>query len=222
MRNGKTEILDSQTICKQTDRYIGWPTVGVLPGCELIAVFSGDRDAHADPFGKSFLIRSADKGTTWSTPVLINDTPLDDRDTGLCVCRDGTVVMTWFTSHYDKKSYLDMAPAGLAERWTEKIDSVTMEDIKNWANEKIEEGRYELGKWIRSSADGGHTWSEPVRVPVTTPHGPVELSDGRLMFLGIDGIYGRRRKENSIVAVESPDRGRTWTILGKVNMYPPY
>ena len=86
-------ILESKVICKQPGRYIGWPTIGKRPDGELLAVFSGDRDAHVDPFGKTQLVRSTDGSQTWSEPETINDTPLDDRDTGLCVCADGTVIV---------------------------------------------------------------------------------------------------------------------------------
>ena len=78
-----TRIIDSKVICEQPGRYIGWPTIGKAPDGELLVVFSGDRDAHVDPFGRTFLMRSGDCGQTWGDPELINDTPLDDRDTGL-------------------------------------------------------------------------------------------------------------------------------------------
>ncbi|HNQ35086.1 MAG TPA: sialidase family protein [bacterium] len=227
MKRLKVTIRDSRVICKQPGRYIGWPTVGRLPDGELLAVFSGDRDAHVDPFGKSFLVRSRDGGDTWSAPELINDTPLDDRDTGLCVCRDGTVLASWFTSHYCRDSYLKYlakylgaAKAEPEERWRRKLASISPEDVRFWA-EEMREGDYRvLGKWIRRSVDGGRTWEDPVRVPVTTPHGPVELADGRLLFLGNSGSYDLNN--GKMLAVESSDRGRTWTVIGRMNMHPPY
>ena len=64
-------ILATEIICKPPGRYIGWPTAGRMPDGELLAVFSGDRDAHVDPFGKTFLVRSRDDGQTWDEPELI-------------------------------------------------------------------------------------------------------------------------------------------------------
>ena len=49
----------------------------------MLVVFSGDRDAHVCPWGKVQLLRSRDGGATWSDPVSICDTPLDDRDAGI-------------------------------------------------------------------------------------------------------------------------------------------
>jgi len=57
-------IVETKVICKQPNRYMGWPTIGKLPGGELLAVFSGDRDAHVDPFGKTQFVRSIDNGAT--------------------------------------------------------------------------------------------------------------------------------------------------------------
>ena len=215
-------ILESKVICRQAGRYIGWPTIGRTPGGEVIAVFSGDRDAHVDPFGKTFLVRSSDGGKTWSDPELVNDTPLDDRDTGLCICRDGALVVSWFTSLYDEESYMRRCPQGEEDRWRAHLANVTRADIVAWGGERIVNGRYQLGCWIRRSVDGGRTWQDPVRVPPTAPHGPIELSDGRLMFVGVDTVQGRGEREGSIVAAESPDQGATWSVIGRTNMYPEY
>ena len=56
------EINSTRVICKQPGRYIGWPTISKAPDGELLVVFSGDRDAHVDPFGKTFLLRSSQRG----------------------------------------------------------------------------------------------------------------------------------------------------------------
>jgi len=40
------------------------------------------------------------------------------------------------------------------------------------------------GHWSIRSTDNGHTWASPQRTSVTTPHGPIQLDDGRLLFIG--------------------------------------
>lgn len=219
IRNAK--VLDSRVICKQPGRYIGWPTIAKTRSGELLAVFSGDRDAHVDPFGKTFLIRSGDGGMTWAAPELVNDTPLDDRDAGICVCADGTVVVSWFTSHYLPEHYLKRFPEG-NERWSRHLKAITPEAIRRWAGETLIGNRYVLGCWIRRSTDGGRTWEDPVRVPATTPHGPIELSDGRLMFVGIEGNQRQGARRDQVVAAESRDRGRSWSVLARIPAYPAY
>ena len=79
----RAEILSKQIICQEPGRYIGWPTIARTRADELIVVFSGDRDGHICPWGKMEMVRSADDGETWTEPVVIRNTPLDDRDAGL-------------------------------------------------------------------------------------------------------------------------------------------
>ena len=105
----RAEIIWTKALCKEPGRYIGWPTVCRAQNGELIVVFSGDRDEHVCPFGKSQLIRSADGGQTWSAPVNICNTILDDRDSGVISLDDGSLVMSWFTSIAYRSSIRDRA-----------------------------------------------------------------------------------------------------------------
>lgn len=220
----KYRILEpNHVIGQQPGRYIGWPTVALTRDNELIVAFSGDRDAHICPFGKSFIIRSRDNGKTWTAPELVNDTPLDDRDTGLLACSDGTLVISWFASHYTDEAYLGrLKDEAKKAEYRAQLQKVTKADIQRWAGLELVNQRYTLGHWTRRSTDGGRTWEDPVRVPPTAPHGPVELSDGRLMFVGNSNeSLGRDPKRGAIVAAESRDKGLTWQVVGKIPMYPP-
>jgi hypothetical protein len=224
MSSKQATVLSTSVICKQPGRYIGWPTVGRMPNGELLVVFSGDRDAHVDPFGKTQLVRSADNGATWSPPTTINDTPLDDRDAGICVCRDGAVIVSWFTSHYTDEKYMQMCRDNREEiaRRSAYLKAFDSADLVRWAGTELEDGRYRLGHWIRRSTDGARTWEAPVRVPPATPHGPIELDDGRLLFVGIETNHGRRERRGHLLAAESRDRGATWRVIGTITMFPPY
>jgi len=65
----------SFVICKEPGRYVGWPTIARTADGELLVVFSGDREGHVCPFGKTQLVRSNDGGKTWDYPneILIRD-----------------------------------------------------------------------------------------------------------------------------------------------------
>ena len=172
----EAEIIESKVICRQPGRYIGWPTIAKADDGELFVVFSGDRDEHVDPFGKTCFMRSSDNGATWSDAVVITDTPLDDRDAGICVAPDGSLVVSWFTSHYD--GYLDMKHycEGEEQRWEDKIATVSEEDVTRWthADSGVTAGR-SMGFWTRRSPDRGETWEDPVPSICCTPHGPIVL-----------------------------------------------
>lgn len=228
-------IEPNRVICRQGGRYIGWPTIGRSRSGQLIVAFSGDRDGHICPFGKTYLVRSDDDGKTWGQPELVNNSPLDDRDAGLCVCSDGTLIVSWFASHYTADAYLDMTKDDAQKaRWREHLAAVSKSDIEQWSGAEILPradlrrphlvgGRHFCGHWVRRSSDGGKTWEQPVRVPTTAPHGPIELSDGRLIYVGNNAeSLPRNPSRGAIVAAESRDKGRTWQAVGEIDMYPQY
>jgi hypothetical protein len=72
------------------------------------------------------------------------------------------------------------------------------------------------GSFVRLSRDSGKTWEEAVKVPVTAPHGPIRLSDGRLFFLGKEFHSGEYEK-GEIYAFDSADDGKTWNYLGHMD-----
>ena len=202
----------SFVICKQPGRYIGWPTIARTADGELLVSFSGDREAHVCPFGKTQFVRSRDGGKTWSKPLTINNTPLDDRDSGILVTRKGTIVVSWFTSlAFEKFSGLRAKCEG---PWREHIAKITDADRKKWH-----------GNWVRRSTDAGKTWGDSINSVVTTPHGPIELADGRLLYLGTNYVDRAGRADSPlkgklrtqrVLAVESRDDAKTWTPIGYV------
>jgi len=184
-------IITTKVICKEPGIYIGWPTIAKTHNGELLVVFSGDRDAHVCPFGKTEMVRSSDAGKTWTEPFTINNTPLDDRDAGIVRTREGTLVVSWFTS-------LAFQNTG---NYNQQVQKITPAIRQKWH-----------GHWVRRSVDGGKTWGEFIRTNVNAPHGPIQLRDGQLLYLGNGIVDGK-----SVLAAEaSSDDGRTWQILGTV------
>lgn len=198
----KSKNTESFVICKQDGRYIGWPTVAKTADGELLVVFSGDRDEHVCPYGKTYLVRSRDHGETWSQPQLINNTPLDDRDAGTVVLKSGVIVITWFTSlAFEVDEYHTWISKDISDGWKEASRKISNKDRAKW-----------LGSWSRRSEDGGKTWSEPIINVVSTPHGPIQLSDGRLLYMGTLMPFTSQR-----IGVEvSRDEGKTWEVIGEV------
>lgn len=187
-------IIRSFTICKQAGRYIGWPSVAKTATGELLAVFSGDREEHVCPYGKTFLVRSVNRAETWSMPEVVNDTPLDDRDAGIMVLQSGTIVVRWFTSLAFEE------PGTRKPSWDADIARIKAADRERW-----------LSHWTRRSTDGGRTWEDPVRLSGYAPHGATQLRGGRLVNVGVTFTT-----DFHVVVEASSDEARTWQTLAEV------
>ena len=74
-------------------RYNAWSTVCRDKNGRLYAAWSGERVQHVCPFGKNLMSVSDDGGETWSCPMIINDTWLDDRDAGITDLGDGKLIV---------------------------------------------------------------------------------------------------------------------------------
>ena len=199
----RAKILWNKAICKEPGDYIGWPTIGRKADGELMVVFSGARDSHVCPYGKTQLVRSRDGGESWSPPETINNTPMDDRDAGIVVMRSGTIVVSWFTGagwrNLDR--YIERVGAAVVDQWRRHYDKIGQEVLEQWD-----------GPWTRRSTDGGQTWEPAVHSVASAPHGPIELRDGRLLFVGNGKVDG----ESSLVSAESTDEARSWRLIGTV------
>ena len=187
-------------------RYQGWPTVAKDEKGVLYVGASGHRLGHVCPFGKDYLYISRDEGKSWEGPIIANDSPFDDRDAGLWAWGDGQLVLTWFVN--PKKLYHDRLETepGLASPMARAA-------VAMW-----DDLEYEAGSFLRISKDGGKSWSEKRKVPVSSPHGPCRRADGSLLYLGKESGAGDPETyiPGNIYAVESRDEGRTWQKLGRV------
>ena len=184
----KTEILTTKVLCKQPGRYIGWPSITKAKNGDILAVFSGDRYGHVCMAGKTQMVRSKDGGKTWGDPETITNTPLDDRDAGIITLADGTLLVSWFISYFHPDNPR-INKWDLENSWRPYIEKITEEDKGKWLGRKKSDDSLEWtsGNWIRTSKDHGYTWDEPVKVVASSPHGPIELSDGSLVYLALRG-----------------------------------
>lgn len=160
-------------------QYNAWPTVISLSDGTLLAAWSGERLKHICPFGKVLAARSEDGGYTWGEPYVIQNTPLDDRDAGLCPTPDGAILMTSFSETLDDTvRFLDHWLHG--PRSTEQREMMMAQYDKMTDADKK---RYH-GSTLGVSRDNGYTFSDPVTVPVSSPHGPTVLSNGEILYVG--------------------------------------
>ncbi len=201
-------------------KYNGWPSVCMDDRGVLYAVASSMRLSHVDPCGKGCMYMSYDQGKTWTKPIVLNDSFVDDRDMGICYLGGGKLLVSWFSE----------APANYHDQiqdydWFEEKDkAISWGFSQAWKKLPKEEYVASAGSFVMMSSDYGVTWSEPVRVPILAPHGPSVCKDGTLVYLGNmlynDSYTSKDENGNEmrppITCYTSTDGGYTWKFAGQV------
>jgi sialidase-1 len=152
--------------------YCGWPAVTKAKNGDILVSFCRT-DEHVGPSGAIWLVRSSDNGKTWSSPIVVRDSLLDDREEGITTLRDGRLIMhAWSTCHTEK-SYADMdnfiyGPA-VKEKWIQEVKGEEYRDAADLH-----------GSWTLLSEDNGSTWNLMGRGPDSV-HGGVHLASGDVL-----------------------------------------
>ena len=207
----RANVQELKVISHQSHLYHGWPTLARRRNGQLLLVWSGGRDEHVCPFGRVEMMRSDDEGKTWTWPRVLIDNAIDDRDAGVLETASGAILVTTFTSlAYEPrlKKAETMKPDDKGA-WSE-------EKLKGWraVHDRIAPGKHssQLGRWMIRSTDGGLTWTPPYDSLVNSPHGPVQLSDGRVLYAGKSLWTGQVR----VGVCESTDDGKSWRWLADI------
>ncbi|MGN1408752.1 MAG: sialidase family protein [Eubacteriales bacterium] len=212
----KTADAEQSIVYRNQDTffsYCGWPTVCADENGVLYAAASCFRMAHVCPFGKTAMFKSLDKGKTWSLPMIVNDTYMDDRDAGITYLGDGRLLVTWFTHPAEvyKNNY---------SRWINDScggASGIMELYDRMGDDSAFEEQSRGGSYLRISRDRGTTFGKTIKLPVNTPHGPSLCRDGSLIYLGKE-MYSRGTENPKVIAAyKSTDGGESWNRLGQLN-----
>jgi hypothetical protein len=143
---------------------------------------------------------------------VILDGEIDDRDAGICETTQGTLLVTTFTSlayeSYHLKNAMQKQP-GESGAWPQdRLDRWLA--VHNRLNQSQRER--ELGQWMIRSTDGGITWSQRFPSIVNSPHGPIQLSDGRLLYAGVR-LWDPGRP---VGVCQSSDDGQSWQWLADI------
>ena len=189
--------------------YFGWPTVARMDNGTMIVAASGFRNGHVCPFGRNIICSSKDDGKTWSSPRVVNDSPLDDRDTGAVCIQGNRLLLSWFTT--DNRRNIESLDEETAAAWRTGLHWASDESANRW-----------VGAWTCISEDGGECWGVPIRVPVTAPHGPIRLRNGHLLYFGKEfrvNMEGFQLGDGGVVALLSTNGGEKWEELGRVPVY---
>ena len=191
---------DLAIISKQPDKYHGWPTVARRKGAVVRPCPARSprppRPRGIDQFGR---------GVPPVEARVLMDTPIDDRDSRLKTVK-GSILVTTFTS----LAYADSAGRKIAAgekrlargKWTAGCRAQSTD----------ERAQGPTGGLMLRSTDAGKTFGEPYRSLVNSPHGPIQLADGRFLYAG------KTFWENVpwVGVCESTDDGQNWRRLGGI------
>lgn len=202
-------------ISQQSHLYHGWPTLALQANGTLILACSGGRQEHVCPFGRVEFMTSRDGGQSWSWPQVIMDSAIDDRDAGVLETVHGTLLITSFTS-LAYEPILDQA----RQRASSDARAWPPDRLRAWhsAHQRLDpsQRQAELGQWMVRSTDRGITWSARYPSIVNSPHGPIQLADGRLLYAGKELWTGQQR----VGVCESIDDGQSWKWLAEMPVRP--
>ncbi len=167
VRMGEPQVIMSNP--DSMHNYFGWPTVARLQNGKLAVVASGFRRRHICPFGKTVIAFSDNEGESYCKPKSVIDTVLDDRDGGILPFGEKGVIVTSFnnTVEFQRQNGVESAYD------SDYLDTVSPEEEKK-----------ALGANFCISNDCGETFGPIHKSPITSPHGPLELKDGTLLWVG--------------------------------------
>lgn len=165
-------------------RYPAWPSVCSDENGVLYATSSAFGSQHICPFSKYALYISRDHGKTWSLPMILTDTYVADGAGGILYLGGGKLIASWSYHPADV----------LYETYWGRITN-TLFGGKGNPFSRVRQAMLEMfptlppekmvgGSFIRISEDYGVTWGKPIRVPIASPHGPCQLPDGTILYLG--------------------------------------
>lgn len=208
-----TAISTSEIIMQNPDsihNYFGWPTVARLQNGKLAAVASGFRREHVCPFGKAVISYSEDDGKSWTIPAPVIDTPLDDRDGGILAYGKSNVIVTSFNN--TREFQRSVAARSSRKPCQGDYFRAYLEMVAPEEEEKY------LGSTFRISNDFGVTFGPVMKCPVSSPHGPCEMPDGSLLYVGWE--YGKESLvpyEREFIQAHKINPDGTSEFLGQID-----
>jgi hypothetical protein len=198
LRPSKADVAGPSVHCTPVATGQGYFPVACRLQDGRIAVVMRGGGPHISIKGRLDIVFSSDEGKTWSTPTVVVDSPLDDRNPAFGQAKDGTLVVGyWECANYD-------------------------------ANGKFTETPHASKTKVTRSSDGGRTWGTPTAIDLSdldygSPYGKiVTLPDGAMLM----PIYGsapggggkRGRAGDYSYLYRSTDNGQTWSrfsVIGK-------
>lgn len=164
---------------------------------------------HISNDGDVIMLRSKDGGLTWGDKQIVAGIKdLDEREGCGIQLTDGTIIVGIF---YNNLYDTDGVYKGKGPR------------------PATQPGQHELGSYIITSNDRGHTWSKPNYIDTTgmpfsniegPTDAPIEMADGSILMAVIGYGIDKDAKNTGAVMLRSSDKGRSWKYLSTISGDP--
>jgi len=218
-------------------RYPGWPWVAAGAEGTLYCVFREGTEHGFSAEGKALMVRSTDRGRTWSAPTVVADEPgVDDRNVAIVELPNRDLLVTYNTYHQVSVNPVKTISQAKTIRskdggktWGEPQRGPLENTQTRSAAHVMKDGTLiwpmyiapNVGAVAGISRDNGQTW-EAVRVPdspvFTGDEWDVaEVEPGRLV--GIMRNAHRKPFNTFQFKTESRDGGRTWDVPKQTNIH---
>jgi len=192
----------------------------------------GQNGNHIGNGGRIMMRTSTDNGDTWTTPVVIYDSPYDDRNVHGGITENGRIIVTF--RKYDAFAgvhieYCFMYSDDKAQTWQGPF-TIATEGTSSGTNQIF--GNNHIGYYntiysakyceLRHSWDGSN-WDSIVYVWDYRLSNQYKISEVSLTYLGNGVIIGLFRNDSGVYGesyfqVESYDYGLTWTEPSLTNI----
>jgi hypothetical protein len=197
----RADVIRHLSIYESPSEYCAWPSLTKTSRGDLIVLFTRSEE-HLGPDGAILLSRSTDNGKTWLPPIVIVDSPIDDRESGITTLRDGRILGHFWSTFHTKESYENLPAKAyrrdVLNRW---IAFVQRPEYRN--------GEKASGAWTAVSSDGGRKWSALARGHDSV-HGGIELSAGGLL------LASYRTARDSIVVHMADSATGPWRHIASI------
>ncbi|MGB9620259.1 MAG: sialidase family protein [Armatimonadota bacterium] len=228
-------LIETRVIAKSSDSdYYAFPSVCRLADGELLCVFYLGT-GHISSDGHMAMVRSRDESRTWTRPVIVADTPLDDRDPSIMQTRTGRIIISFFVYDSNKddrvrrrsprvhytwsddggKTFCTPRPLEIGWNW-----SATSDEILQLADGTLlmpiyarQEGDVKDRAAVVFSKDDGKTWSGPTTI-ACDESGKIDFQEPAIAVLPDGRILCSLRTTGAgfhAYQCESTDGGKTWT-----------